>query len=389
MSRTRLRARTQSPTVLFLSACVGEGHTAAAQAVSTALLERLPDARCEVVDSYRYASNVFHRVASNGYIGIVKLLPQLYKFAYDQAERATKISAFKTWLHRYTALNLRNYVSELRPDVVVCTHAFPCGVMSEYKREFADAPAVVGVVTDFVVHPFWIHRNIDRYSVATAAMRQTLVSRGVMPSRVVVTGIPIDARFATQTSKRRARQLIGAAPDATTLLLMGGGLGIGPLENALVAIDRLNAPVQTVVVVGKNPSLERRLHEVGKTLRHRVKVVGFIPNVYDYMRAADVLVSKPGGLTSSEALVAELPIIMLRPLPGQEERNTRYLEERGVGIRVERSRELTHALDRLLGSPSLLERMQRNARGLAHPNAADSVASMIESLYDRQLTQVR
>jgi processive 1,2-diacylglycerol beta-glucosyltransferase len=384
-----LRARASAPTVLFLSACVGEGHTAAAQAVSTALLERLPDARCEVVDSYRYASNVFHRVASNGYIGIVKLLPQLYKFAYDQAERATKISAFKTWLHRYTALNLRNYVSELRPDVVVCTHAFPCGVMSEYKREFADAPAVVGVVTDFVVHPFWIHRNIDRYSVATAAMRQTLVSRGVMPSRVVVTGIPIDARFATQTSKRRARQVIGVAPEATTLLLMGGGLGIGPLENALVAIDRLDAPVQTVVVVGKNPSLERRLREVAKTMRHRVKVVGFISNVYDYMRAADVLVSKPGGLTSSEALVAELPIIMLRPLPGQEERNTSYLEERGVGIRVERSRELTRALDRLLGSPSLLERMRRNARGLAHPDAAGAVASMIESLHDRRLMQVR
>ena len=368
--------------MLFLSACVGEGHTAAAQAVSSALLERLPGARCEVVDSYRYASNVFHRVASNGYIGIVKLLPQLYKFAYDQAERATKISAFKTWLHRYTALNLRNYVSELRPDVVVCTHAFPCGVMAEYKREFEDAPAVVGVVTDFVVHPFWIHRNIDRYSVATAAMRQTLVSRGVTPSKVVVTGIPIDTRFAAQTSKRRARQIVGIPPDTTTLLLMGGGLGIGPLENALVAIDRLTVPVQTVVVVGKNPALERRLRDVARTLRHRVKVVGFISNVYDYMRAADVLVSKPGGLTSSEALVTELPIIMLRPLPGQEERNTRYLEERGVGIRVERSRELTRALDRLLGSPSLLERMRGNARGLAHPNAADAVASMIESLND-------
>jgi processive 1,2-diacylglycerol beta-glucosyltransferase len=327
---------------------------------------------------------VFHRVASNGYIGIVKLLPQLYGLAYDQAERATKISAFKTWLHRYTALNLRQLVSELEPDVVVCTHAFPCGVMAEYKREFADAPPIVGVVTDFVVHPFWIHRNIDKYAVATADMRQTLVSRGVAPQRVLVTGIPIDCRFAQATSKRRARQLIGAAPDVTTLLLMGGGLGIGPLENALFAIDRLDAQVQTVVVVGKNLGLERRLSEVAKKLNHRVKVVGFISNVYDYMRAADILVSKPGGLTSSEALVTELPIIMLRPLPGQEERNTRYLEERGVGIRVDRSRELTRALARMLESPTLLERMRRNAQRLAHPDAASAVASIIESLYDHR-----
>jgi len=378
------RSRAASPTVLFLSASVGEGHTAAAQAVSSALAERMPAAKCEVVDSYRYASNVFHRVASNGYIGVVKLLPQLYKFAYDQAERATKISAFKTWLHRYTALNLRQFVSELKPDVVVCTHAFPCGVMAEYKREFADAPPVVGIVTDFVVHPFWIHRNIDRYAVATAAMRQTLVSRGVPPNRVVVTGIPIDCRFAEATTKRRARQLIGIAPDVTTLLLMGGGLGIGPLENAMLAIDRLEEHVQTVVVVGKNKNLEKRLKDVARTLHHRVKVAGFVENVYDYMRAADILVSKPGGLTSSEALVTELPIIMLRPLPGQEERNTRYLEDRGVGIRVERSRELTEALERLLKSPAALEKMRHSASGLAHPEAAQSVAAMIEGLYGRR-----
>lgn len=375
--------RTGSPVVLFLSASVGEGHTAADQAVSSALLARRPQAQCEVVDSYRYASNVLHRVASNGYIGMVKLLPQLYKYIYDQAERATKVSAFKKWLHHYTALNLRQLVAELQPDVVVCTHAFPCGVMAEYKREFEDAPPVVGIVTDFVVHPFWIHRNIDRYAVATAAMRQTLVARGVSPQRILVTGIPIDNRFARPMAKHRARQILGIAPEVTTILLMGGGVGIGPLENALLAIDRLHYRLQTVVVVGKNASLERRLREVATKLHHRVKVVGFIPNVYDYMRAADVLVSKPGGLTSSEALVAELPLIMLRPLPGQEERNTRYLQERGVGIRVDRSRELTVALDRLLASPELMERMRRHARGLAHPDAAETVAGVIEDLYER------
>jgi processive 1,2-diacylglycerol beta-glucosyltransferase len=371
--------------VLFLSASVGEGHTTAAQAVCSALMERRPSGQYEVVDSYRYASNVFHRVASNGYIGIVKLLPQLYKYVYDQAERATKVSAFKTWLHHYTALNLRQYVADLKPDVVVCTHAFPCGVMAEYKREFSDCPPVMGVVTDFVVHPFWIHRNIDRYAVATSAMRQTLIARGVAAQRVLITGIPTDCRFSRVTTKRRARRIIGVAADTTTILLMGGGLGIGPLENALLAIDRLDHKVQTVVVVGKNKALERRLKEVAATVHHRVKVVGFIQNVYDYMHAADILVSKPGGLTSSEALVSELPFIMLKPLPGQEERNTRYLQERGVGIRIQSSRDLTAALDRLLASPGTLERMRRDARVLAKPEAAVTVAAAIEGLYRRRV----
>lgn len=366
--------------MLFLSASVGEGHTAAAQAVSAAVNQRRPHTHCQVVDSYRYASQVFHRVASNGYIGMVKLLPQLYKYVYDQAERATKVSGFKTWLHHYTAVNLRQYVARLAPDVVVCTHAFPCGVMAEYKREYGDAPPVIGVVTDFVVHPFWIHKNIDGYAVATAAMRQTLGMRGVTLDRVRVTGIPIDGRFARPASKAALCQGLGIHPDKRTVLLMGGGLGIGPLEKALRYIDRLPHDVQTVVVVGKNPPLERRLVEAARTLRRPVTVLGFVPNVYDYMRCADILVSKPGGLTSAEALATELPFVMLRPLPGQEERNTRYLLESGVGVRVQSLKELTTALDRLLSDPAALDRMRRNAQKLAKPHAATAIAEMIDEL---------
>ena len=366
-----------------MSASVGEGHTTAAQAVCAAVEEVLPDAHCDVVDSYRYASNVFHRVASNGYIGMVKMLPALYAYIYDQAERATSVSGFKSWLHHYTAVNLRNLVEKAAPDVVVCTHAFPCGVMAEFKRQYPDAPPVVGVVTDFVVHPFWIHRNIDAYAVATSAMRQALLSRGVAADRITVTGIPIDARFGIPASRRSLRRTLGIEPDKTTVLLMGGGLGIGPLEKAMIAIDRLQHVVQTVVVVGKNAALERRLRDTARELRRRPYVVGFVANVFDYMRAADLLVSKPGGMTSSEALAAQLPLIMLRPLPGQEERNTRYLEDRGVGIRVESSKELAQALNRLLGAPLMLDRMRKAAGELAKPHAAAAVASIIDSLASR------
>jgi len=370
----------RSPRVLFLSASVGEGHTAAAQAVCQSLAAGELDCGCEIVDSYRYASEVFHRVASNGYIGMVKVLPQLYGVIYEQAERATKVSGFKKWLHRYTALNLRQYVAELSPDVVVCTHAFPCGVMAEYRREFADAPHVVGIVTDFVVHPFWIHRNIDAYAVATPAMRQTLIARGVRPDRVAVTGIPIDERFGLRPDRRGLRRALGLHPDRTTLLVMGGGVGIGPLEKAIVGIDRLAIDVQTIVVVGKNPALERRVAETANTLAHPVKVVGFVDNVFDYMQAADVLISKPGGLTSSEALSAELPLLMLRPLPGQEERNTRYLSDAGAGVRVQTARDLVQALERLLSNPKELEAMRARAKDLAKPHAAKDVAAMIRRL---------
>ena len=383
-SRTRIETqprRAASLTrVLFLSANVGEGHTAAAQAIAVALKAKLPGCQSDVVDSYRYASDVFGKVVSNGYIGMVKVLPQLYGAIYDQAERATKVNAFKKWLHRYTALNLRRYVQETSPDVVVCTHAFPCGAMAEYKREFADAPPVVGVVTDFVVHPFWIHRNIDYYAVATDSMKHALIARGVDTDHISVTGIPIDARFAQRGERRAIRRKLGLASDRTTLLVMGGGVGIGPVEKAIAGIDRLTHDVQTVVVAGKNPTLERRVREMARGMRHSVKVAGFVSNVFDYMRAADVLISKPGGLTSSEALAAELPLVMLRPLPGQEERNTRYLQANGAGVRVDTRRELVQALDRLLSNPELLAAMRERARALARPNAARDAAGIIATL---------
>ncbi|MBC5826934.1 MAG: glycosyltransferase [Candidatus Eremiobacteraeota bacterium] len=173
---------------------------------------------------------------------------------------------------------------------------------------------------------------------------------------------------------------MGIETQRTTILLMGGGLGIGPLENAVLAIDRLHHDFQTLIIVGKNPGLEKRLADMAVGLRHQARVLGFVPNVYDYMRAADVLVSKPGGLTSSEALASGLPLIMLRPLPGQEERNTRHLQDKGVGVRVQNFKELTAALDKLLGNPGLLDRMRRHARNLARPNAADGVAELIASL---------
>jgi len=369
------RSRAASPTVLFLSASVGEGHTAAAQAVSSALAERMPAAKCEVVDSYRYASNVFHRVARNGYIGVVKLLPQLYKFAYDQAERATKISAFKTWLHRYTAPNLRQFVSELKPDVVVCTHAFPCGVMSEYKKQFADSPPVIGVVTDFAVHSFWIHRNIDGYAVATDEMRATMIARGIDPEHIIVSGIPVNASFLVKPLDRATlREELGMPQDRFSLVLMGGGLGIGPLEMMIRALDCVQQKISATVIAGRNKRLHERVMEAAQRVGYPIRVLSFVDNVNDYMHAADALITKPGGLTSAEALVAGIPMVLVKPLPGQEERNTRYLVERKAALRTKNERDLTRKVEEFLKNPERRHTMLAAVEKLAKPRAADDVA---------------
>jgi len=359
----------------------------AAAAVSSALLQQYPLTDSQIIDSYKYAASMVSKVVANGYIGMVKTIPQMYRFLYHRAEKATEVGRFRTWAHQFTAANLRSVIVDVKPDVVVCTHAFPCGVMSEYKKEFSDAPPVVGVVTDFVVHSFWIHRNIDGYAVATHEMRNALIARGVSSERVVVSGIPVSGLFSRHASNRmRLRAELHLPRDRHVVLIMGGGLGIGPLEMMMRALNAVKGPLSAVVIVGKNARLERRVLEAAQQMNYPLRIVHFVENVYDYMHASDLLLSKPGGLTSAEALVANLPMVLVKPLPGQEERNTRFLVERKAAVRSRSQAHLSRLVQELLASPERLHAMRASMQALARPDAAEKVAELIVSVATGGLT---
>jgi processive 1,2-diacylglycerol beta-glucosyltransferase len=367
--------------ILFLSASVGVGHLSAANAVGAALRAIDSDAQTPVVDAYKYAALVVSRVVSNGYLRMVKTIPQMYRFVYNRAERATEVGRFRTWAHQFTAGNLRPLMLRERPDAVVCTHAFPCGAMAEYKRMFSDAPPVVGIVTDFAVHGFWVHANIDRYVVATEAMRHALTTRRVSAESISVTGIPIRPEFAPSQEARDAlRERLDLPKDRFVALLMGGGLGIAPIERMLRALARVRVPLAAVVVAGRNSRISRRLAETADSLNYPVRALRFVDNVYDYMHAADAFVTKPGGLSTAEALVAQVPMVLCKPLPGQEERNARVLLEAGAALRTRRIDELPVALETVLTDRNRRERMVAAARRLGRPNAAGEAASMIAGL---------
>lgn len=350
----------------------------AAAAVDNALHEMEPLSETQVIDSYKYAASMVSKVVANGYIEMVKTIPQMYRFLYNRAEKATEVGRFRTWVHQFTATNLRSVILKIKPDVVACTHAFPCGVMSEYKKQFDDAPPVVGIVTDFVVHSFWIHRNIDGYAVATQEMRNALIARSVPEEGVVVSGIPVNGLFAKHTEDRtRLRAELALPADRPVILIMGGGLGLGPLEMMMRALNAVKEPLSAVVILGKNARLERRVLEAAQTMNYPLRIVRFIDNVYDYMHASDLLLSKPGGLTTAEALVSHLPMVLVKPLPGQEERNTRYLVERKAAVRSRSQTHLTRIVEDLLVSPRGLAVMRASLRALARPDAARQVAALI------------
>ncbi len=374
------------PRVLFLSAAVGVGHTAAAHAVRDALVARDPEIETETVDSYSYAASIFAKVVADGYIGMVQTVPQLYGYLYGRVERSRNVPAARRFVNRYTAANLRAYVERTKPDLVVCTHAFPCGVMSEYKRQFDPHLPVIGIVTDFVVHPFWIYPNVDAYAVATEEMRAQLVARGVPLERVLLSGIPVDLRFGRTPPDRPAlRRRLGLPSGRHIVLIMGGGVGIGPLDKMMRALGSVDVPLAAAVIVGRNGRLEKRVLAAAERTPYPLRVFGFVDNVFDYMHASDVLLSKPGGLTSSEALAARLPMVLVRPLPGPEERNTRYLVERRAAVRASTERELAHAVGTLLTSVPQRGAIGAQMDALRRPDAALAIAQRIALLLERRV----
>lgn len=325
------------------------------------------------------------RVVSDGYLRMVKTIPQMYRFLYNRAERATEVGPFRAWVHQFTAGNLRRLLQDVRPDIVICTHAFPCGVMAEYKKQFADAPPVFGVVTDFVVHAFWIHKNIDGYAVATEEMRSALVARGVPVARIVVSGIPVKAAFGEVPVDRQAlRERLGLPVDRHAVLLMGGGLGIGPLETMMHALDRARQPLCGVAIVGRSKRSEQRVLEYAHHVGYPMRVERFVNNVQDYMHACDLLVTKPGGLTSAEALAAQIPMVLFKPLPGQEERNTRFLVQRRAAVRAKNQNDLSSTIEKLLSEPGRLAQMRAAMQSLGKPNAAADIAAAIRAVAARE-----
>ncbi len=321
------------------------------------------------------------RVVSDGYLRMVKTIPQMYRYIYDRAERATEVGRFRTWAHQFTAANLRPLMLRERPQAVVCTHAFPSGAMAEYKRSFADAPPVVSIVTDFAVHGFWVHQNIDRYVVANDSLNDALTARGVARERISATGIPVRPEFAPRSDSRAAlRERLDLPQNRKLALLMGGGLGIAPLERMLSVLSSVRAPLAAVVVAGRNARIEHRLVRAAESVAYPVRALRFVGNVYDYMHAADVLVTKPGGLSTAEALVAQVPMVLCKPLPGQEERNARVLVDAGAALRTRRIDELPEAIDAVLSDPALRASLLSAAGRLSRPNAAADAAAMIARL---------
>ena len=370
--------------VLVLSASAGAGHVRAAEAVVRAFA--LSGAGDEVrhVDTLAYTNKLFRHLYSKTYIEMVNKMPEVLGWLYDQLD--------KPWQHErrrlaLDKLNTRPFVKLLgdyRPDLIVCTHFLPAEIISWLKAKGrADFPQAI-VVTDFDVHAMWLCRHSEHYFVALEETRVHLERLGIPAGRISVTGIPIDPVFAERKDTREMRAKHGLASDRTTILLSAGGFGVGPVEHMLESLAGMEHPAQVVALCGRNEELRGRVERLAARVtagrRVTVKAVGHTTEMDEYMSAADILLGKPGGLTTSEALAKGLAFVIVNPIPGQEERNSDHLLEEGVAVRCNNLPALSYKIDRLLSDPARFDAMRAAARRMARPDAARDIVGKLSAL---------
>lgn len=371
--------------VLILSVSVGAGHMQAAAAMKKAILELNPQTEVTVLDTFHYTNPFWDKMLFNTYIEILKVTPLFYGYLYHLAEKERPFSnaareEFNNVLNRLAAPKLIRFLNMYRPQVVVCTHPFPLGILDKLKEQGYFTEPVVVTLTDFIVHPFWVSPRVDLFSVATEEQKLSFQEYGIDMRRVCACGIPVDPCFADPIDRVAVQAGLSLNPEQKTVLIMGGSLGMGPLIDIVKALGSSSVSCQMIVVTGYNDALRMKLERMVSGLSRPVKVLGFVSNMHELMSVSDFMIGKAGGLTCAEALAKGLPLFIVDPIPGQEVRNAEFLSDAGAALLMSSVRELVQKVEEYINEPWRLKEMSTIAARLGKPRAARSIAGMIERL---------
>jgi processive 1,2-diacylglycerol beta-glucosyltransferase len=360
--------------ILIATVTAGAGHLAAAAALDEAWRALRPEDVVDRVDLGKFFSPLHRKIVSDGYVKLVNHAPELWGMMFaktDKPKMAGALNRVRKLFPSNSRARFGRYVRQFKPDVVLCTHYFPLDTLNHLRSKHGGPrPMAVSVVTDFEAHALWMDACVDLYCVAAEETKARLVARGAVPEDVVVTGIPISAKFSVKQDAKAVRKTLGLRDDLPVLLVPSGGFGMGPVGAILAELDKVERPFQTVVVTGRNEELRREL--AAQDRKHPTHVLGFVTNMNELMAVADLIITKPGGLTSSEALAMGKPLFILNPIPGQEAANSDFLLEHGAAAKANRVEDLPYRIEQLLGTKKLAE-MGRAAKALGRPEAASDV----------------
>lgn len=366
--------------VLIFSVSIGAGHDSVAKAVAQEIKERSTESEILIVDTFQYINPILNKVVVGSYMETLRFTPKVWGYLYTQAEETEKFVDLGQIFSNLLSPKMEKLLQNFNPDVLVCSHAFPAGILSALKKKRKLNIPLVACITDFTVHSFWMQPYVDQYIIPHEDLIYPFLKEKIPLSKLKSLGIPIRKQFLNPPAKKDIRDKLGLQ-DQTTILVMGGGLGLGNIKEITIKLLK-DSNLQILVVAGKNEKLHKELKELRGG--ERLHVYGFVEDVSNLMAAADLLISKPGGVTTAEALAMELPMIIYSPLPGQEDRNTHYLLNRGIAIQVRKIENLVHELNIILNNTLRFKQIKEMLRYFSKPKAVIKTVDILEELVEKK-----
>jgi processive 1,2-diacylglycerol beta-glucosyltransferase len=384
--------------VLFLSVSTGEGHIRAAEALKEHIEDNFSDSQCKIIDTFKYINPFLDKLVVGSYLNLINKLPVLYGNLYKLSEYNESIINITNSLSRLFSCKLIPLIKDFNPTIIVCTHTLPFQMVSYLKEKSVISIPLTAIVTDYVYHPFWKLNNIDALIVPNEKIMSDMIEADIPKNIIYPYGIPLTEKFLNKKNKEEIMSNLGFE-EKLTGLIMGGSLGIRSVYSSFKMVFKCSEEMQIIIVTGRNTYIKKKLE---KELAHykinnpdksslvesnsyicnnkKIILYGYTDKISELMDISDFIITKPGGMTISEALVKELPIFLAFPIPGQEERNCRFLVENGMAIYIEPKKNLNYILNDFFYNNPKIEDMKKQARTFARPDSCYNTALLLNKL---------
>ena len=356
------------------------GHRRATMAIEKAIKLLQPKSEILNINAFNYTNPISEKVINRIYMEVIKRTPKVWDYLYDNPSVVKGLENIKQHVHKSNSPKLKKLFDNFNADLVVCTQAFPCGMVADFKKTYGVKLPLVAVLTDYIPHSYWIYDQVDYYITPSEDVSARLVKKGVEPEKIKSYGIPIDHKFNQRLNSEEIFHKLNLNPHKPVILIMGGGQGLGPIKTIVKSLEKSKHDITELIVTGTNKKLFRSLKRKIKHYKKDVHIFGFIENIHELMHIAKVIISKPGGVTTAEVLSMGLPMVIVSPIPGQEVNNTNFLTLKGAAIKVDEPKELFQIIDGLLEDQPRLERLRLAALKIAKPSASMDIAKLLLSI---------
>jgi len=343
-----------SKRILILSEAYGAGHTKAAEAIKDGVQVLGQEIQVDVIELGNWLRPYFSKALSNIYVKILQYSPKLWGMMYHKSVNKKVIPSFEYFFHRVLYTQIMQLLNEYQPSIIICTHPLPSAVISRLKRIGLKTPLYT-VVTDYAVHGSWISDHVDKYFIPSTKLVEGYEKLGIEKNKLFPYGIPVHPSFWRKQKKELIRQKLNL-PNKPTMLCMGGGLGIGLSNEYIETLLTYQDDLQLIFVTGKNKKLYKIMKDLQENAGSNFKLYSFVDNISELMDASDIVFTKPGGITCSEAISKKIPLLLGNAIPGQEEENLSFMIKEKYGVFIQDSTALHHFIQYFINDPGFLKK---------------------------------